>query len=185
MFLLTGGLLIAVKAFITNIVTVAAGMGLLVLVFQRVLSTAGMEEANLVFLAALAFALATDYELFLISRIKEERDHGLANTQAVAAGITRTGPLITSAAVLFCVAVGSFATGQLTFIREFGVGAALMVLIDASIVRALLVPSLTVLLGRANWWAPAWLRAARGRFSRQPSRSGEVAEFSATKHGAA
>jgi uncharacterized membrane protein YdfJ with MMPL/SSD domain len=168
MLLLTGGLLIAVKAWIMNLLTVAAGMGLLVAIFQDgVLAKGGLEEANLVFLAAIAFALATDYELFLISRISEERDRGLANAQAVAAGLTSTGPLITSAAALFCIAVGSFAAAQLTFVREFGVGAALMVLIDASLVRALLVPSLMVLFGEANWWAPARLQAAHNRVFRQ------------------
>lgn len=162
-FLLTGAVLIAVKAFLMNLITVAAGIGLLVAIYQNLISTAGLEEANLVFLATLAFALATDYELFLISRIDELRRHHLQNTTAVAAGLTRTGPTITSAALLFCVAVGAFTTAELTFIQQFGLGAALMVLIDATIVRALLVPSLMVLLGKANWWAPAPLQAAHNR----------------------
>ncbi len=167
-FLLTGAVVIALKAFLMNLVTVAAGMGLLVAIFQDSLAKGGLEEANLIFLAALAFALATDYELFLISRVNEEhRHHGLENQQAVAAGLTRTGSTITSAALLFCVAVASFTTAQLTFIQQFGVGVALMVLIDATIVRALLVPSLMVLLGQANWWAPAPLQAAHSRIHRQ------------------
>ena len=128
------------------------------------LPAGGVEEANLVFLAAIAFALATDYELFLISRIGEERRAcSLGNTQAVVAGLTRTGPVISTAALLFCIAVGAFATARLTFIRQFGLGAALMVLIDASIVRTLLVPSLMTLLGEFNWWAPRHLRRLHNR----------------------
>lgn len=174
-FLLTGAVVIAFKAFLMNLVTVAAGMGLLVEIFQNSLATGGLEEANLIFLAAIAFALATDYELFLISRIDEERRaRGLENTQAVAAGLAHTGPVITSAALLFWVAVGSFTTAQLIFIRQFGLGVSLMVLIDASVVRALLAPSLMVLFGEANWWAPARLQAAHNRVFGRRRRRGRV-----------
>lgn len=186
-FLLTGAVVIAIKAFLMNLVTVMAGMGLLVAIFQNSLATGGLEEANMIFLAALAFALATDYELFLISRINEERRvRGLGNTQAVAAGLAHTGPVITSAALLFCVAVGSFTTAQLTFIRQFGLGATLMVLIDATIVRGLLAPSLMVLFSEANWWAPAHLQAAHNRFFHQRTRANATAtELAATKQQAA
>lgn len=165
-FLLTGAVVIAIKAFLMNLLTVTAGIGLLVAIFQNALNTAGVEEANLIFLVAIAFALATDYELFLISRITEEHHHGLNNKQAVAAGLARTGPTITSAALLFCTALAAFTTAKLTFIQQFGAGAALMVLIDATIVRALLVPSLMVILDQANWWAPAPLQAAHSRVHR-------------------
>jgi uncharacterized membrane protein YdfJ with MMPL/SSD domain len=91
---------------------------------------------------------------FLLSRIKEARESGADDTEAVAVGLGRTGRIITAAALLFCVAIGAFATSQIVIIKELGVGAALAVLIDATIVRALLVPSLMKLLGRRNWWSP-------------------------------
>ena len=114
-------------------------------------------------LFAVAFGLSTDYAVFLLSRIKEARDRGLGDRDAVAAGLERTGRIVTAAAVLFTVAIGAFATSQIIFIKEVGVGTALAVLIDATIIRALLVPSLMVLLGRWNWWAPAPLRRLYGR----------------------
>jgi uncharacterized membrane protein YdfJ with MMPL/SSD domain len=115
-------------------------------------------------LVALAFGLSTDYGVFLLSRIKEARDHGAPNREAVAAGLERTGRIVTAAALLFCVAIGAFATSEIIFIKEVGIGTALAVLIDATIVRALLVPSLMEMLGRWNWWAPAPLRRLHERF---------------------
>lgn len=106
----------------------------------------------------MAFGLSTDYGVFLLSRIKEARESGADDTEAVAVGLGRTGRIITAAALLFCIAIGAFATSQIVIIKELGVGAALAVLIDATIVRALLVPSLMKLLGRRNWWSPKPLR---------------------------
>jgi uncharacterized membrane protein YdfJ with MMPL/SSD domain len=106
----------------------------------------------------MAFGLSTDYGVFLLSRIKEARDSGAHDTEAVAVGLGRTGRIITAAALLFCIAIGAFATSQIVIIKELGVGAALAVLIDATIVRALLVPSLMKLLGSRNWWSPRPLR---------------------------
>jgi RND superfamily putative drug exporter len=102
--------------------------------------------------------------VFLLSRIKEARDAGAPNSEAVAIGLERTGRIVTAAALLFAVAIGAFATSEIVFIKELGLGAALAVLIDASIVRALLVPSLMELLGSANWWAPRPLRRFHDRF---------------------
>jgi RND superfamily putative drug exporter len=96
--------------------------------------------------------------VFLLARIKEARDAGLPNREAIALGLERTGRLVTAAALLFCVAVGALVTSQILSIKELGFGAALAVAIDASIVRALLVPSLMALLGDWNWWAPRWMR---------------------------
>ena len=96
----------------------------------------------------IAFALSTDYGVFLLTRIKEARDAGAGEREAVAIGLQRTGRIVTAAALLFCVAIGAFATSQIVFIKELGVGTALAVLIDATIVRALLVPSLMALLGQ-------------------------------------
>lgn len=105
-----------------------------------------------------AFALSTDYGVFLLSRIKEARDSGLENTEAVAVGVGRTGRIITAAALLFCIAIGAFATSQIVFIKQVGVGTAFAVVIDATVVRAFLVPSLMRLLGDWNWWSPRSLR---------------------------
>jgi RND superfamily putative drug exporter len=106
---------------------------------------------------------STDYAVFLLSRIKEARERGLSDRDVVAAGLERTGRIVTAAALLFTVAIGAFATSQIIFIKKVSVGTALAVLIDATIIRALLVPSLMALLGRWNWWAPAPLRRLHGR----------------------
>src|SRR5205814_8355619 len=100
--------------------------------------------------------------VFLLSRIKEARDSGVSDSEAVAVGLERTGRIVTAAAVLFAVAIGAFATSKLVFIKELGLGVALAVLIDASVVRALPVPSLMELLGSWNWLAPTQLRRLLG-----------------------
>jgi uncharacterized membrane protein YdfJ with MMPL/SSD domain len=114
-------------------------------------------------LFAVAFGLSTDYAVFLLSRIQEARDRGASDSEAVAMGLERTGRIVTAAALLFSVAIGAFATSSIIFIKQVGLGTALAVLIDATIVRALLVPSLMELLGRWNWWAPAPLRRLHER----------------------
>jgi len=127
-------------------------------------SQGALESSQPVLLFAVAFGLSTDYGVFLLTRIKEARDNGASDSEAVAIGLERTGRIVTAAALLFCVAIGSFATSDIVFIKELGVGTALAVLIDATIVRALLVPSLMELLGRRNWWAPRPLRRLHDRF---------------------
>jgi len=114
--------------------------------------------------AAVAFGLATDYGVFLLSRIKEARDNGASDSESVAIGLERTGRIVTAAALLFAVAMLAFATSEIIFIKENGVGTALAVLIDATIIRALLVPALMELLGKWNWWAPAPLRRLHERW---------------------
>lgn len=109
------------------------------------------------------FGLSTDYGVFLLSRIKEARDAGESNSESVAIGLGRTGRVVTAAALLFCVAIGAFATSQIVFIKELGIGTAVGVILDATIVRALLVPALMGLLGRWNWWAPSPLRWVHSR----------------------
>ena len=106
----------------------------------------------------MAFALSTDYGVFLLARIREARRPGVSEREAIARGMQRSGPLITSAAILLAVAIGAFVISKLIFLKEVGVGVAAAVLIDAFIVRALLVPSLMALLGCHNWWAPPRLR---------------------------
>ena len=152
--------MLPLKALVMNVLTLSATFGILVFVFQdgrleRLLDYRGQNALELtqpVVLFAVAFGLATDYGVFLLTRIKEAWDSGLPNREAVAVGLERTGRIITAAALLFCVAVGAFATSQIIIVKEVGLGIALAVLIDASIVRALLVPSLMAILGRWNWW---------------------------------
>ncbi|HVE68602.1 MAG TPA: efflux RND transporter permease subunit [Solirubrobacteraceae bacterium] len=171
LFLMTGSVVLPLKALVMNLLTLSAAFGLLVLIFQdgrleSVLdytSQGALELTQPVLLFALAFGLSTDYGVFLLGRIKEARDAGAGDREAVAIGLERTGRIVTAAALLFCVAIGAFATSQIVFIKELGVGTALAVLIDATIVRALLVPALMEMLGRRNWWAPRPLRRLHAR----------------------
>ena len=128
-----------------------------------------------ILLFAVAFGLSTDYGVFLLSRIKEARDAGADDSECVAIGLERTGRIVTAAAVLFAIAIGAFATSEIIFIKQNGVGTALAVLIDATIIRALLVPSLMELLGRWNWWAPKPLRRLHHRFGLSETEPREAA----------
>ena len=183
----TRSLVLPLKALLMNVLTLSATFGILVFVFQGgrfegVLDYRGQGAIELtqpVVLFAIAFGLTTDYGVFLLTRIREAWDRGIANRDAVALGLERTGRVITAAALLFCIAVGAFATSQIIIVKEIGIGIALAVLIDASIVRALLVPSLMAILGRWNWWPSAppsrrpereWL-ADGGRRRHRPARS--------------
>jgi uncharacterized membrane protein YdfJ with MMPL/SSD domain len=171
LFAMTGSVVLPLKALLMNALTLSVAAGALVLAFQDgrlgglldFHGNGGIEPSNLVLLLTVAFALSTDYGVFLLARIKEARDAGLPNREAVALGLERTGRLVTAAALLFCVAVGALVSSQILSIKELGFGAALAVAIDASIVRGLLVPSLMALLGDWNWWAPRWLRRLRSR----------------------
>jgi uncharacterized membrane protein YdfJ with MMPL/SSD domain len=173
LFLMTGSVVLPIKAVLMNALTLSAVFGILVLIFQNgnlqgLLGYQGLgalDATQPILLFAIGFGLATDYGVFLLSRIKEAHDAGAPDSRAVALGLERTGRIVTSAALLFAVAVGAFATSQIVFIKELGIGAALVVLIDASIVRALLVPSLMALLGPANWWAPRPLRRLHERIA--------------------
>jgi RND superfamily putative drug exporter len=164
LFAFTGSVVLPVKALVMNALTIGSAFGLLVLVFLHGVGVEGLEQTQPVLLGATVFGLSTDYAVFLLSRIKEAYDGGASNSAAVAAGLERTGRIVTAAALLFCVAIGSFATSRLVFVQELGVGTAAAVAIDASIVRALLVPSLMAILGKWNWWAPGVLVRLRGRF---------------------
>jgi RND superfamily putative drug exporter len=171
LFLFTGSVILPVKALVMNLLTLAAAFGVLVLIFQDgrfqglldYTSQGALESSQPIFLFAVAFGLSTDYGIFLLSRIKEARDNGAPDNEAVALGLQRTGRIVTAAAVLLCVAIGAFSTSSIVFIKELGVGTAVAVLIDATIVRALLVPSLMELLGKWNWWAPRPLRRLHAR----------------------
>ena len=108
----------------------------------------------------MVFALSTDYGVFLLGRIKEARDAGLAEREAIATGLGRTGSIVTAAAILLAVAIGAFSTSEITFMQQIGIATAVGVLVDAFVVRSLLVPSLMAMMGKWNWWSPMWLRAS-------------------------
>ncbi|HVY77616.1 MAG TPA: MMPL family transporter, partial [Solirubrobacterales bacterium] len=172
LFLMTGSVVLPVKSLIMNFLNLSAVFGLLVLIFQDgrlegffdYTSQGALEQTMPILLFAVAFGLSTDYAVFLLSRIKEARDNGASDSESVAIGLERTGRIVTAAALMFAVAIGAFATSKIIFIKQNGVGTALAVLIDASIIRALLVPSLMELLGKWNWWAPKPLRRLHERF---------------------
>ncbi|HSI80805.1 MAG TPA: MMPL family transporter [Solirubrobacterales bacterium] len=171
LFLFTGSVVLPLKQLLMNLLGLAAVFGILVLIFQdgRLESLLGytsqgaLESTQPLLLFAIGFGLATDYGVFLLSRIKEAREAGASDTEAVAIGLERTGRIVTAAALLFAIAVGAFVSSEIIFIKELGLGTALVVLIDATIIRALLVPSLMALLGRWNWWAPRPLQRLHAR----------------------
>jgi RND superfamily putative drug exporter len=165
LFVITRSVVLPVKALVMNLLSLCAAFGLMVLVFQdghlewlfRFRNTShppAIESSQPVLLFAVAFGLSTDYGVFLLGRIKELHDAGLSNEQAVALGLQRTGRIVTFAAALMVIAIGCFVTASIIFIKQLGFGVAVAVLIDATIVRALLVPALMRLLGDWNWWVP-------------------------------
>jgi RND superfamily putative drug exporter len=162
LFVMLRSVVLPIKALVMNLLTLSAAFGLLVLVFQdghldwlfRFDSVGAIESSQPVLLFAVAFGLSTDYGVFLLGRIKELHDSGHSNEEAVALGLQRTGRIVTFAALLMVVAIGCFVTAQIIFIKQLGFGVAVAVLIDATIVRALLVPALMRLLGDWNWWVP-------------------------------
>lgn len=173
LFLMTGSLVIPVKALLTNAVSLAASLGVLVWVFQDgnlsglldFTSTGGIETYVLALVVAFGFGLAMDYEVFLLSRIKELWDRGATNDEAVRLGLQRSGRIITAAALIIVVVFTGFVFGKLLVIKEVGFSLAVAVLIDATLVRMLLVPATMTLLGRYNWWAPGPLRRLQARLS--------------------
>ncbi len=163
LFLAFGSVVLPIKAIVMNVLSLSATFGVLVWGFQQgnlegllgFTSTGTLEATQPVLMFAMVFGLSMDYEVFLLSRIREEWDRTGDNTLAVSRGLQQTGRIITSAALLFVVVAGSFATSGISFIQMIGVGLAVAVIIDATIVRAFLVPATMRLLGRWNWWAPA------------------------------
>ncbi len=175
LFLMTGSLVIPLKAVILNVLSLSATFGALVWIFQdghlaNVLgfqSVGSLDSTQPVLIFAIAFGLSMDYEVFLLSRIKEQFDKTGNNREAVATGLQRTGQLITSAALLLTVVVGAFATSKLVLIQQIGLGVALAIIMDATLVRILLVPAMMNLLGTWNWWAPRPLQALQRRIGLQ------------------
>lgn len=172
LFLLTGSVLLPLKTLVMNSLTLGATLGILVLAFQAgwldgplgYTGPAAIEVTSLVFLFAVIFGLATDYAVLVMARIKERHDLGDSNEEAVAIGIGRTGRVITAAAVAIALVFLAFGVSSVFFVKQIAIGMAFGVMIDATIVRALLVPSLMRLFGEWNWWAPAPLKRLYMRF---------------------
>jgi len=172
LFLLTGSILLPIKTLLMNALTLAATLGAVVLAFQEgwlnapfdYTGPAAIEVTSLVFLFAIVFGLATDYAVLVMARIKELHDLGYENDDAVATGIGRTGRVISAAAVMIAVVFLAFGVSSVFFMKQIALGVALGVIIDATIVRALLVPSLMRLFGEWNWWAPGPLRRLQLRY---------------------
>jgi RND superfamily putative drug exporter len=175
LFLMTGSVLVPLKALLMNVVSLGASLGVLVLIFQdghlenllSFTSTGAIESTIPPLVLAFGFGLAMDYEVFLLSRIKEEHDHGRDNDTAVVQGLQRSGRIITSAALLVVIVFTGLIAGQLLVVKQTGVALATAVAIDATLVRMLLVPATMTLLGEWNWWAPAPLRRLHARFGLQ------------------
>jgi trehalose monomycolate/heme transporter len=172
LFLAFGSVLLPIKAVLMNVVSLGAAFGVVVVVFQHghgaswlgFTTTGTIEPTDPILMVAVLFGLATDYEVFLLSRIREEYDATGDNTRAVATGLQRTGRLITSAALLLIVVVVGFATGRIAFVKLIGVGMIVAIVVDATLVRALLVPATMRLLGHWNWWAPGPLARVYRRY---------------------
>lgn len=186
LFLLTGSLIMPFKAMAMNLLSLTATFGLLVWGFQdgNLGGLLGFESTGFISLwnpflvFFLAFGLSMDYEVFLLSRIKELHDETGDNDLAVRIGLEKTGRVITSAALLIALVFGAFATGESIDMKVLGVGLAAAIIIDASIVRMLFVPAAMKLMGEWNWWAPAPLRAFHNRFGLSEPTNGDVLDMS-------
>ena len=171
LFLMTGSILVPVKAIVLNLLSLTATFGAMAWIFQEghfadVLGftpTGTLDTSMPILMFCIAFGLSMDYEVFLLSRIKEEYDRTGDNRASVALGLERTGRIVTAAAAILAVVFIAFATSGITFIKMFGVGMALAVIMDATLIRAALVPAFMRLAGDANWWAPAPLRRLHER----------------------
>lgn len=163
MFLMTGSLALPTKALLFNVLSLGASLGVLTWIFQEghlqgvlgFTSTGGVESVTPVIMLAFGFGLAMDYELFLLSRIVELHEKGYEDARAVELGLQRSGKIITSAALLILIVLGGLAFAKMLIVQQIGIGLAISVLLDATLVRMLLVPATMHLLGRWNWWAPA------------------------------
>ena len=172
LFLMTGSIIVPIKAVVMNILSLCASFGALAWIFQdgHLSGFLGFDSVGAldlwmpVLILIFAFGLSMDYEVFLLSRIKEVHDETGDNDLAVAVGLQRSGRIITSAAVLIVIVFAGFAAGEVLAIKQLGVGLAIAVFVDATIVRMLLVPATMKLLGERNWWAPAPLRRFHRRF---------------------
>jgi uncharacterized membrane protein YdfJ with MMPL/SSD domain len=181
LFLAFGSVVLPVKAIVMNVLSLAATFGVVVWIFQDghlsgllgFAPTGTLDPTMPILMLAIIFGLSMDYEVFLLSRIRERYDVTGSNTGAVAAGLQRTGGVITSAALLLVIVIGAFSASGITFIKLLGVGMIVALIVDASIVRVLLVPATMRLLGRANWYAPRPLRALYGKYGIREEAAGD------------
>ena len=172
LFLMTGSVLIPVKALVLNLLSLTATFGAMVWIFQDghlsglldFTATGRVDSSMPILMFCIAFGLSMDYEVFLLSRIKEEHDRTGENAASVALGLERTGRIVSAAAALLAITFLAFGTADVTFLKLFGVGLALAVVLDATVIRGLLVPAFMRLAGPANWWTPAPLRRLHRRF---------------------
>ena len=172
LFLAFGSVVLPVKAIVMNVLSLSATFGVIVWIFQEghlsgwlgFTATGTIEPTMPILMLAIIFGLSMDYEVFLLSRIREQYDLTGDNTASVAGGLQRTGGIITSLALLLVIVVGAFSASGITFIKLMGVGMIVALVIDATVVRVLLVPATMRLLGRANWWLPRPLRRVYARY---------------------
>ena len=173
LFAFTGSIVVPLKAIVLNLLSLSATFGAMVFVFQHghlgwlvghPIVTGTLDTTTPILMFCVAFGLSMDYEVFLLSRIKETYDTTRDNTNAVAVGLERTGRLVTAAAALIAVVWISFITSGITFIKMLGLGMALAVIVDATLVRGVLVPAFMKLAGDWNWWSPRPLRRLHDRF---------------------
>ncbi len=184
LFLAFGSVVLPVKAIVMNLLSLSATFGVVTWIFQeghlsgqlRFTPTGTIDPTMPILMLAIIFGLSTDYEVFLLSRIRERYDQTGVNADAVATGLQRTGGVITSAALLLVVVIGAFSASGITFIKLLGVGMIVALVVDASIVRVLLVPATMRLLGRVNWWAPPPLRLLYARYGIREGDAGPGAE---------
>jgi len=159
--------LLPIKAILLNLLSLSATLGFLTWVFQDghlhwlvgdFQTTGTIDLSTMVLVAVIAFGLSMDYELFLLSRIKEQHDLGQSTIDSVSYGLQRSGRIITAAALVLAVSFFGFVTSSVSIMKLLGLGVAFAIILDATVVRALLVPALMRLFGEYNWWAPAWMK---------------------------
>jgi RND superfamily putative drug exporter len=169
---MTGSVLVPLKALLLNVLSLTATFGAMVFIFQDgrfadllgYTPTGRIDTFTPLLMFCIAFGLSMDYEVFLLSRIKEEYDYDHDNERAIAVGLAKTGRIVTAAALLLSIVFLGLATSEVLQVKLFGIGLLLAVLVDAFLIRATLVPAFMRLAGRVNWWAPRFLRRWHLRF---------------------
>ena len=172
LFMMFGSLLVPAKAVVLNLLSLSATFGAMVWIFQQghgagllgFTPTGSLDTTTPILMFCIAFGLSMDYEVFLLSRIKEEHDQGSDNITSVAVGLERTGRIVTALALLLAIVFIANVSSSITFIKLFGLGLTMAVLVDATLIRGTLVPAFMRLAGNANWWAPGPLRRFHDRY---------------------
>jgi RND superfamily putative drug exporter len=188
LFLFTGSVVQPLRALVLNSLSITSAIGVMVWIFQDGhlagaldFTARPMDTSMTVLLFCIAFGLSMDYEVFVTSRIKELHDRGASVTEAVSRGLSRTGRIVSTAAALLAISFFAFATGTISFLQMFGLGCGLAILIDALLVRGILVPAAMRLLGPAAWWAPGPLRRLHRRIGLSEAHDEPIAEVDTAK----